>query len=105
MVGETKDRCRRAEGTGAGIRQGEAGSLHDSEELNRPGWKPMKAGVVRGFGTATSTVPTARCGPARRVVWEGTRQLDWRPLSRLFTLCARLVGGFRYARRAIRRSS
>jgi len=30
----------------------------------------------------TSTIPTARCGPACRVVWEGLGQIIWPPLSR-----------------------
>ena len=30
----------------------------------------------------TSTTRTARCGPACRVVWQGTGQLDWPPLCR-----------------------
>ena len=38
----------------------------------------------------TSTIPTARCGPACRVVWEGLGQLCWSPLSRLQQCSSRL---------------
>ena len=42
----------------------------------------------------TSTSRTARCGPACRVVWEGTGQVSWPPLSRLQPRCAALLGYF-----------
>jgi hypothetical protein len=38
----------------------------------------------------TSTVSTARCGPACRVVWEGSGHYD-RPLSRLYLFLSSLI--------------
>ena len=52
-----------------GVGQGEALSDPGSDEADRPRQAPTDMGE-------TSTPRTARCGPACRVVWEGTaRQL------------------------------
>ena len=43
-------------------------------QIGRVGVRGIQA-LCYGIGMSTSTVSTARCGPACRVVWEGTGQL------------------------------
>ena len=56
-------------------------------DLERPGAESSDADRLlrpprRTPALITSTIRTARCGPACRVVWEGIGQESWPPLSR-----------------------
>jgi hypothetical protein len=75
-------RCSRERGSRRGLR-GEAASSCRSEKPTLA-TLPLEAQALRRENSrvVTSTVPTARCGPACRVVWEGRDGGYHRPLSR-----------------------
>ncbi len=56
---------------------GEALRWSGSETINFAELEMVKPGVFRrACLNTTSTIPTARCGPACRVVWEGIGQVS-----------------------------
>ncbi len=48
------------------------GAVAVRNQLGRAGDQQPRAMCRAYSSTSTSTIPTARCGPACRVVWEGT---------------------------------
>ena len=63
----------------AGAARGEAACEPASDEAEGPRHEPNDAGnhdaaLLHAAGLMTSTSRTARCGPACRVVWEGSAQ-------------------------------
>ena len=63
----------------AGAARGEAACEPASDEADGPRHEPNDTGshdaaLLHAAGRMTSTSRTARCGPACRVVWEGSGQ-------------------------------
>ena len=74
--------------------EGEARAGAGSEKPMRADRAQAASGGASGFTqrASTSTIPTARCGPACRVVWEGLGQRSDRPYPDVRPAWARLLG-------------